>query len=172
MLDPFNLFALAMLAIIGVVLLIRISKNIAKRRNDVKKDVASQTHAYDPKAGLLIVSTDKNPPVLIPGNLTDGNRKIVDDYLRLGKDLGLAISYFPHGASLAEVFMDEFIVAEGRYVELGFRPISLHAFEGLGGWNKPLPESEQPCVLRSAGEQAKLVGQPTKDRLKLCGRLY
>ncbi len=170
-----GLLCLAVLALILSKAFIRRSKLPAAN----VKPAASQpqitgddAHTYDPKDGLMIVTGTQNPAVKLPSTLSSTDRTVVDEYLNLGKDLGLAISYFPHGASVKESFIDAFIAAEQRYIALGFRTISLHAFEGLGGWNKPLPADEQACVLRANGEEPKLVGEPTKARLKELGRLY
>lgn len=174
------MISLALVALVGALLLAAISA-ISQRRKSKKsaapsatddKATAGDAHTYDPKDGLLIVTGTENPAVRLPGSLTAAERKVVDDYLTLGKDLGLAISYFPHGASVQETFIDAFIAAEQRYADLGFRTISLYAFEGLGGWNKPLPENEQAAVRRTKDEQPKLIGPDTKARLKELNRLY
>lgn len=173
------LVAISVLAAIGAVVTVvigsrklRASSNDSADRDGAGTGTTSDAHTYDPKDGLLIVTGTENPAVAVPSGLSAAERKVVDNYLRLGKDLGLAISYFPHGASVNAAFMDEFVEAEKRYAALGFRPISLHAFEGLGGWNKPLPPNEQACVRREPNEEAKLFGPDTKARLQSLGRLY
>lgn len=170
MFDPIYLLAAApLLVVLALVFLFPLRKQSQSKQPPAPPTV--DKHDYDPKAGLMIVTGRENPTVAIPEMSADDSR-IVDEYLRLGKDLGLAISYFPHGASVNEAFLNEFIEAEKRYVALGYRTISLHAFEGLGGWNQPLPENEQPCVRRATGEEATLVGPPTMARLKELKRLY
>ena len=170
MFDPiFLLVSAPLLVVLTLVFLFPLRKRPGSKQPPAPPTV--DKHYYDPKAGLMIVTGRENPTVAIP-EMSAADRRIVDDYLRLGKDLGLAISYFPHGASVNEAFLNEFIEAEQRYVALGYRTISLHAFEGLGGWNQPLPENEQPCIRREPGEDANLVGPPTMKRLKELGRLY
>lgn len=172
MFDP--LYLLLLLPVIAVAAGLLFTKRGGRpKREDGTKPPATNgtTHSYDPKEGLMIVTGRENPAVQLP-ELSSDQRRIVDEYLRLGKDLGLAISYFPHGASVNEAFLKEFIQAEQKYVDLGFRTISLHAFEGLGGWNQPLPADQQPCVKRADGETPALVGPPTMERLREMGRLY
>ena len=52
--------------------------------------------------------------------------------------------------------MAEFGRCEKAYADLGYQPIDANALMSLGGWNRPLPDDQQPCRLRFPGEKVKL----------------
>jgi hypothetical protein len=96
-----------------------------------------------------------NPEIILPA-LSPMDEAAVREYLRLGKNLGFLFSMMAYGPIIEERHIrmaQEFIAAETAYARLGFKPIGAEAFVSLGGWHKPLPESEAVCLKLPEGEE-------------------